>query len=89
MFGSLAFMVNEQMLVAVGRDDTLLVRIDPERNRELLARPGTTPAEMGPGRPMGPSWIHVTPDAVATGDDLCFWIDVAREPNAHAGKGTS
>lgn len=89
MFGSLAFMLNEQMLVAVGRDNSLLVRINPERNRELLARPGTKPAEMGAGRPMGPSWIHVTPDAVAADDDLSFWLDAARERNAHARDTTS
>lgn len=89
MFGSQAFMVHERMLVAVGRDDDLLVRIDPERNRELLAQPGTKPAEMGPGRSMGPSWIHVAQQSVATDDALSFWMDVARDYNAAARKATS
>lgn len=86
MFGSLAFMVNEQMLVAASRGGGLLVRINPGRNGELLARPGARPTEMGAGRPMGPSWIHVIQDAVATRDELRFWIEVARERNnAHEG----
>jgi hypothetical protein len=79
MFGSLAFMVDGQMLVAVGRSDTLLVRVDPRRTGELLARSGVGPAEMGAGRPMGPGWLHVAAGAVAAGDDLSFWITVARE----------
>jgi hypothetical protein len=81
MFGSLAFMVDGQMLVAVGRGDTLLVRVDPRRNGDLLARPGVRPAEMGAGRPMGPGWLHVAADVTA-GDGLSFWIAAARERTA-------
>lgn len=88
MFGGRSFMVDEKMLVAVGRDDVLLVRIDPARNRELLALPGTKPAEMGTGRPMGPGWLHVLPDALGTDDGLSFWLEVAREYNARARRST-
>lgn len=90
MFGGLSFMVDEKMLVSVGRDGTLLVRIDPDRHRALLEVPGTRPAEMGTGRPMGPSWIRVDPDALGTDDAVRRWITVAREHRAAStGRDTS
>lgn len=85
MFGSLAFMVNDRMVVAVGRAGDLLVRADPTRNRELVARPGATPAEMGAGRLMGPSWISVDGHAIATDEELSSWVGVALEHNHRAG----
>jgi hypothetical protein len=51
MFGRLSFMVDDRMVVAVGRDGDLLVRIDPARNDELLTVPGAKPAVMGADRP--------------------------------------
>lgn len=89
MFGGLCFMVNDKMVVAVQKDGRrLLVRVDPERSSELLALPGVEPAEMGAGRAMGPSWVHVSEDALATDDGLSFWIDVALEYNARVRKGS-
>lgn len=88
MFGGLSFMVNNAMVVAERRDGDLLVRIDPERNRELVALPGAKPAEMGAGRAMGPGWISVAHDTITTDEQLSFWIDVAMEYNARAGKGS-
>ena len=81
MFGGLAFMVNEKIVVGAGRDRSLLVRVDPERNAELLARDGARPAEMGAGRVMGPGWISVAGSAIATDDQLSFWLAVALEHN--------
>lgn len=86
MFGGLSFMLNDKMVVAVGRDGDLLARVDPERNRELVALPGARPAEMGPGRVMGPSWISVTEQAVATPEQLSFWMEAALEYNDRAGR---
>jgi len=86
MFGGLSFMVNDKMVVAAGRDGDLLVRVDPERNRELVELPGAGPAEMGVGRAMGPSWISVANDAIAADRQLSFWIDVALEYNATTGR---
>ena len=54
MFGGLAFMVDERMVVCVRSDRDLLVRADPERADELLALPGARSAEMGAGSPDGP-----------------------------------
>lgn len=84
MFGGRAFMVNEKMLVSVGRGGDLLVRVDPQRSGELLAVPGARQAEMGAGRSMGRGWVTVAEQAVATDDALEFWISVAAEYNGTA-----
>ncbi len=76
MFGGLSFMVDDRMAVFVRRDGGLLVRADPERSRKLLALEGTRAAEMG-GRAMGPEWIDVAAEAIATDERLAFWIQVA------------
>lgn len=83
MFGSLAFMVEERLLVAAWGEGDLLVRVDPERSPELQLLPGARIAEMGPSRrSMGPSWLTVDADALLDDDQLLFWIDVAREFHA-------
>lgn len=82
MFGGLSFMVNDKMVVAAGRSGDLLVRIDPERYDELIALPGAEQAEMGPGRAMGPGWIRIAEHALASNEQLSFWIDVALDYNA-------
>ena len=58
-----------------------MVRIDPLRNGELLAMPGSEQAEMGAGRTMGPGWISVGHDAIDTDQQLAFWLDVAMDFN--------
>jgi hypothetical protein len=80
MFGKVAFMVNEKMVVAVGADD-LLVRVDPDRHTELTGRAGAAQAEMGAGRSMGPGWISLA-EASITDDDLQFWLQAALQHNA-------
>ncbi|MBX3142504.1 MAG: TfoX/Sxy family protein [Trueperaceae bacterium] len=86
MFGGLAFMVDDKMVVATRPSGELLVRADPARNAELLARKEASQAEMGAGRSMGASWISV--DAEAAGDDteLSYWLSVALEYNARIAK---
>lgn len=85
MFGGVSFMVNDKLIVAVRGDGDLLVRADPA----LAAHPGAGPAEMGAGRAMGPEWIRVAAEAVATAKRLSFWIGAALEHNGRrAGSGT-
>lgn len=84
MFGGLSFMVNEKMVVAVDRDDDLLVRVDPKRDDELIALPGAARAEMGAGRSMGPGWIHVARAELTSDGELSFWTGVALDHNARA-----
>lgn len=82
MFGGLSFMVDESMVVAAGRVGDLLVRIDPARHDELLDVPGARPAVMGADRPMGPGWIRVSQDGLATDEQLAFWTRVGLEHRA-------
>lgn len=77
MFGGLSFMLDDRMVVSVGRDGSLLVRVDPARSQELLAIPHAHPAAMGADRPMGPGWITVTAHGLTTDQQLTDWIAVA------------
>lgn len=85
MFGGLAFMVNDRMVVAVRREGDLLTRVDPEREDELVALPGAGRAEMGAGRIMGRGWIAVAATEAATDERLSFWIGAALEHNRRTG----
>lgn len=93
MFGGLAFMVDDAMVVCVMSDGDLLVRADPQRADDLLTVAGARPAEMGAGRVMGGGWITVSADAVATDVACDSWLGVALEYNdaktraARAGRG--
>ena len=82
MFGGLSFMVDESMVVAVDRHGDLLVRIDPACHEELLHLPGARPAVMGVDRPMGPGWITVARDGLATDEQLDFWTHAGLEHQA-------
>ena len=77
MFGGRSFMVNEKLVVCALKDGDLLVRVDAGRHDDLLTRPGAVQAEMGPGRDMGPGWIEVAADAIATDEGLAWWVEVA------------
>jgi hypothetical protein len=79
MFGGRSVMLDDRMVVSVRRDESLLVRVDPDRSPELLRVPGAGPAAMGPHRSMGPGWITVSSAAVASGEQLAFWLQVALE----------
>lgn len=84
MFGSLAFMVDERMLVAAGPAGDLLVRVDPAEGEHLARRPGAGVAVMGE-RSMGSGWLRVEADALASEDDLAFWLEQAWA--FHGGRG--
>ncbi|WP_380164082.1 TfoX/Sxy family protein [Jannaschia sp. R86511] len=81
MFGGLALMLEDRMLVSVGADD-LLVRVDPARDAELLTRPGARRATMGRDRSMGEGWISVDRQALASDEDLAAWLDAALHHHA-------
>ncbi|MGO2111809.1 MAG: TfoX/Sxy family protein [Pseudoclavibacter sp.] len=74
MFGSVAFMIDNGMAVAAGRDGDLLVHLDPERYDELVARPGAGESFMG-NTSMGPSWLSVDAGAIVDDDVLEFWVE--------------
>lgn len=78
MFGGLAFMVDNRMVVSVQRNgDALLVRVDPDHDGDLLTQHGAQRAHMGSDRPMGKGWISVANDAIDTNAGLGFWMDTA------------
>lgn len=81
MFGGLSFMVEGHMLVAVRAGDDLLVRIDPARHDEALAL-GARQAFMGTGRTMGPSWVTVAHDHLASDETLTRWLTFALDHHA-------
>jgi TfoX/Sxy family transcriptional regulator of competence genes len=75
--------VDERMVVCVsGGGSDLLVRVAPERDAELVARPGAQRAEMGKDRSMDEGWITVEEQALESSDDLQLWMDVALEFHA-------
>jgi TfoX/Sxy family transcriptional regulator of competence genes len=78
MFGGLAFMVDERMVVCVsGGGSDLLVRVAAERDAELVAKPGARRAQMGKDRSMGEGWITVDAQVLESDDDLQFWMNVS------------
>lgn len=78
MFGGLAFMVADRMVVCVsGGGGDLLVRVSPERGEALVAMTGAEQGVMGRGRSMGTGWIAVGAAALAAEDSLAFWLDEA------------
>ncbi len=77
MFGALAVMVDDAMAVAVHKDGSLLVRVDPAEDARLLESPDATRAEMGAGRSMGEGWIRVKARALRSDGGLVDWLDAA------------
>jgi len=72
MFGGLAFLLHGHMAVAASGQGGLLLRCDPERTAELVARPGADRFVMR-GKAMD-GWLHVATDAVADDADLRRWV---------------
>lgn len=75
MFGGIGFMLNGNMAIGTTAKGELLVRIDPDKQAEALARPGAYQLHMGT-RPMT-GFIAV--DAGGTPDDAALgrWIGYA------------
>lgn len=83
MFGGLAFMVDDRMVVCVSAGGSdLLVRVAPERDGELVARPGAHRAMMGKDRSMGEGWVAVDEHALESDDDLKYWMDASLDFHA-------
>lgn len=52
---------------------------------ELSSQHGASHAVMGRDRSMGPGWITVTRESIASDERLAFWVGVAMEHNRAAG----
>lgn len=70
MFGGLTFMVAGNMCCGVNGDE-LIVRLDPEREDEALARPHARPMDFT-GRPMR-GFVTVQPEGLE-GAELDRWV---------------
>jgi hypothetical protein len=70
MFGGLTFMIGGHMCCGVNGNE-LIVRLDPEREDEALARPHARPMDLT-GRPMR-GFITVQPDGLM-GSRLSGWV---------------
>lgn len=79
MFGAVAVMVDDAMAVAAHKDGSLLVRVDPADDPQLLPRPGVSRPEMGAGRSMGEGWIRVDAQALRDDPTLSEWLDIATD----------
>ena len=74
MFGGLGFMLAGTMAVAAASTGGLLLRVPPGEEEDVLAGPGTEPMVMR-GRAMT-GWVHVTPQACESDEDLARWVAV-------------
>ena len=70
MFGGLTFMIGGNMCCGVNGEE-LIVRLDPGREDEVLARPHARPMDFTGRRMRG--FITVHPDGL-TGTDLDRWV---------------
>jgi TfoX/Sxy family transcriptional regulator of competence genes len=89
MFGAIAVMVDDAMAVAVHKDGSLLVHVDPAEDRCLLERPGAARAEMGAGRSMGEGWIRVEAGVLRSDQSLSSWLEAATRCLSRRGRATT
>lgn len=81
MFGSLVFMVDEEIALGVRGSGGLLVRCDPA-DASTLERRGAMPARMGT-RIMKAGWLDVDAQLAAEDTDLARWVDAALSRASH------
>ena len=62
MFGGLAFLLDGRLAVAAGGKGALMVRVDPARTDEFVARPGAERMVMR-GKALD-GWLHVDPEVL-------------------------
>jgi len=72
MFGGIGFMLRGNMAIGTTAKGELLVRIDPDRQADVLARPGAYQMHMGP-RPMT-GFIAVAEGGIADETALAGWV---------------
>ena len=71
MFGGIAFMLQGNLACGVLKDE-LIVRVGPERYKEVINRPYTKPFDIT-GRPMQ-GWVMVASDGYESDDALEGWM---------------
>ncbi len=81
MMGGICFMVADKMCVGTAKN-LLMVRFDPARHEEVLARPGAGPMDFT-GRPMR-GYVFVQPAALRNDAVLVSWLELALAYNPRA-----
>lgn len=76
MFGGIGFLLNGNMVCGVHKD-SLMVRIDPEKQIALLKKSHTKPFDLT-GKPMK-GWLLVAPEGWRTDKQLSAWIKESME----------
>ena len=71
MFGGLGFMIRGHMACGVIGEE-LMVRVDPAREPDLLARPGARPMDFTGRRMKG--FLQIGSEALARDEDLAAWL---------------
>ena len=74
MFGGLAFLVGGNMAIGASGQGGVLVRCDPERSDDLVAKTDARLMEMR-GRQMQ-GWLRVDDEGVKTKRQLAKWVDL-------------
>ena len=77
MFGGLAFLIRGHMAISASGQGGVLVHADPGQSAGLVATTRATTAVMQ-GREM-PGWLRVSPEDLASDDDLSRWVDIGIE----------
>jgi TfoX/Sxy family transcriptional regulator of competence genes len=72
MFGGLAFLIAGNMAVAASGRGGLMVRVDPDKGDDLVAKSNARPMEMR-GRAMS-GWLRVDTDDVRQRRQLVTWV---------------
>ncbi|MBI5074319.1 MAG: TfoX/Sxy family protein [Nitrospirae bacterium] len=72
MFGGITFMLTGKMCCGILKND-LMVRVLPERYKELLRNPAAREMDFT-GRPMK-GFLFISLDGLRSDSDLKFWID--------------
>ncbi len=73
MFGGLAFMLNDYMLVGI-TDERLMARVGPDNYEMALQKPFVTPMDFT-GRPMK-GYVYVQPGGIEEDEELAYWVDL-------------
>jgi len=74
MFGGLAFLVGGNMAVAASGHGGIMVRVDPAKSDQIVAKSAARPMVMR-GREMQ-GWLRVDADDVRTKRQLVKWVDL-------------
>ena len=81
MFGGLCYMVDDKMCIGIIKHE-LMIRIDPDWEVEVLAKPGCRPMDFT-SRPMK-GYYYVAPEAIDDEDSLGYWVDLCLKFNPKA-----